>query len=103
MAVSNCPEGPFKDALGSPLIDKIVNVAQSIDQMVYKNDNGQMYMYYGGWKHANVIKLAPDLLSVVSFPDGITYKEITPDPAYMEGSFMAKHNGVYYFMLSEGG
>jgi len=103
VAVSDRPEGPFKDALGRPLIDQIVNGAQPIDQMVFKDDDGQVYMYYGGWKHANVVKLAPDLLSVVPFPDGSTYKEITPDPAYVEGSFMVKRKGVYYLMWSEGG
>lgn len=103
VAVSDRPEGPFRDALGRPLIGKIHNGAQPIDQMVFKDDDGQVYMYYGGWKHANVVKLAPDLLSVVPFPDGSTYKEITPDPAYVEGSFMAKRKGVYYLMWSEGG
>jgi beta-xylosidase len=103
VAVSDRPEGPFKDALGRPLIDKIHHGAQPIDQMVFKDDDGQVYMYYGGWKHANVVKLAPDLRSVVPFPDGATFKEITPDPAYVEGSFMVKRKGVYYFMWSEGG
>jgi len=103
VAVSDRPQGPFKDALGKPLIGEIHNGAQPIDQMVFKDDDGQVYMYYGGWKHANVVKLAPDLLSVVPFADGATYKEITPDPAYVEGSFMVKRKGVYYFMWSEGG
>ncbi len=103
VAVSDRPEGPFKDALGKPLIGEIRNGAQPIDQMVFKDDDGKIYMYYGGWQHANVVRLAPDLLSVVPFEDGSTYKEITPDPAYVEGSFMAKRKGVYYFMWSEGG
>lgn len=102
VAVSDRPAGPFKDALGRPLIGKIHNGAQPIDQMVFKDDDGQFYMYYGGWKHANVVKLAPDLLSVVPFPDGSLFREITPDPAYVEGSFMAKRKGVYYLMWSEG-
>lgn len=102
VAVSERPQGPFKDALGRPLIGKIHNGAQPIDQMVFKDDDGQVYMYYGGWKHANVVKLAPDLLSVVPFADGATFKEITPDPQYVEGSFMAKRKGMYYFMWSEG-
>lgn len=102
VAVSDRPEGPFKDALGKPLIGEIRNGAQPIDQMVFKDDDGQIYMYYGGWRHANVVKLAPDLLGVVPFPDGQTYKEITPDPAYVEGSFMAKRKGMYYLMWSEG-
>ena len=103
VAVSDRPEGPFKDALGKPLIGQIHNGAQPIDQMVFKDDDGQFYMYYGGWKHANVVRLAPDLLSVVPFADGTSYKEITPDPEYVEGSFMAKRKGVYYLMWSEGG
>ncbi|MBQ5946797.1 glycoside hydrolase family 43 protein [Massilia sp. ST3] len=102
VAVSDRPEGPFKDALGRPLIDKIHHGAQPIDQMVFKDDDGQLYLYYGGWKHANVVKLAPDLLSLVPFPDGATFREITPDPAYVEGSFMVKRKGVYYLMWSEG-
>jgi beta-xylosidase len=103
VAVSDRPEGPFRDALGRPLVGEIHNGAQPIDQMVFRDDDGQVYMYYGGWKHANVVKLAPDLLSVVPFADGTTYKEITPSPAYVEGSFMVKRKGVYYLMWSEGG
>jgi beta-xylosidase len=102
VAVSDTPGGPFKDALGRPLIGQIHNGAQPIDQMVFKDDDGEIYMYYGGWKHANVVRLAPDLLSVIPFPDGDTYKEITPDPAYVEGSFMLKRKGIYYLMWSEG-
>jgi beta-xylosidase len=102
VAVSDHPGGPFKDALGRPLVGEIRNGAQPIDQMVFKDDDGQFYMYYGGWQHANVVKLAPDLLSVVPFADGTTFKEITPDPEYVEGPFMAKRKGMYYFMWSEG-
>lgn len=102
VAISDTPDGPFRDALGRPLIGQIHNGAQPIDQMVFKDDDGEIYMYYGGWKHANVVRLAPDLLSVIPFPDGEIYKEITPDPAYVEGSFMVKRKGVYYLMWSEG-
>ncbi|ESQ90745.1 arabinan endo-1,5-alpha-L-arabinosidase [Asticcacaulis sp. AC460] len=102
VAVSDRPEGPFRDALGRPLIGQIHNGAQPIDQMVFRDDDGQFYMYYGGWKHCNVVKLSNDLLSVVPFPDEELYKEITPDPAYVEGSFMVKRKGVYYLMWSEG-
>lgn len=102
VAVSDKPEGPFKDALGKPLIDKIINGAQPIDQFVFRDDDGQHYMYYGGWKHCNIVKLSDDLLSLVPFEDGEIYKEVTPD-RYVEGPFMLKRNGKYYFMWSEGG
>ena len=102
VAVADHPAGPFKDALGRPLIDKIVNGAQPIDQFVFKDDDGTYYMYYGGWGHCNMVKLAPDLLSIVPFEDGTLYKEVTPEK-YVEGPFMLKRNGKYYFMWSEGG
>ena len=102
VAVSDKPEGPFKDALGKPLISTFVNGAQPIDQFVYRDDDGQYYMYYGGWSRCNVVKLNDDLLSLKPFDDGELYKEVTPDK-YVEGPFMLKRNGKYYFMWSEGG
>lgn len=102
VAVSDKPEGPFKDALGKPLIDKIINGAQPIDQYVFLDDDGQYYMYYGGWGHCNVVKLNDNLTSIGKFDDGETYKEVTPED-YVEGPFMLKRDGKYYFMWSEGG
>lgn len=102
VAVADKPEGPYKDALGKPLIGEIVNGAQPIDQFVFHDDNGEYYMYYGGWGHCNVVRLSQDLLSVVPFEDGTTYREVTPE-RYVEGPFMLKRDGKYYFMWSEGG
>lgn len=102
VAVSDSPAGPYKDALGKPLIDKIINGAQPIDQFVFRDDDGSYYMYYGGWKHCNVVKLRSDLLGLEPFEDGTMYREVTPEQ-YVEGPFMLKRNGKYYFMWSEGG
>ena len=102
VAVSDRPEGPYRDALGRPLIDRIVHGAQPIDQFVFRDDDGEYYMYYGGWGHCNMVRLAPDLLSIVPFEDGETCKEVTPEN-YVEGPFMLKRQGKYYFMWSEGG
>ena len=101
VAVADNPAGPFTDALGHPLIGEIINGAQPIDQYVFRDDDGQFYMYYGGWGHCNVVRLSNDLMSVVPFDDGTTYREITPK-GYVEGPFMLKRNGKYYFMWSEG-
>lgn len=102
VAVADRPEGPFKDALGKPLISKFVNGAQPIDQFVFRDDDGQYYMYYGGWRHCNVVRLKDDLLSLKPFDNGEYYREVTPEN-YVEGPFMMKRNGKYYFMWSEGG
>ena len=102
VAVSDCPEGPYKDLLGKPLINEIVNGAQPIDQFVFKDDDGRYYMYYGGWGHCNVVLLNDDFTGLLPFEDGTIYKEVTP-ANYVEGPFMLKKNGKYYFMWSEGG
>lgn len=97
VATSKHPGGPFTDALGKPLIKEYINGAQPIDAMAFLDDDGQAYLYYGGWKHANVVKLSKDMLSTEG-----EFKEITPE-GYVEGSFMLKRNGEYVFMWSEGG
>jgi hypothetical protein len=103
VAVANRPEGPYTDALGHPLIGQFHNGAQPIDQDVFIDDDGQAYLYYGGWGHANVVKLNADMTSLGTFADGSTFREITPAPEYVEGSQMFKRNGKYYLMWSEGG
>ena len=103
VAVADRPEGPYKDALGKPLINEIVNGAQPIDQFVFRDDDGQYYMYYGGWRHCNMCKLSPDLLSIVPWEDGQKFHEVTPSEEYVEGPFVLKRKGKYYFMWSEGG
>ena len=102
VATASRPEGPYKDALGKPLINEIVNGAQPIDQFVFRDDDGQYYMYYGGWGHCNVARLSPDLMSIQPFDDGTRFREVTPEN-YVEGPFMLKRKGKYYFMWSEGG
>lgn len=96
------PGGPFKDYLGKPLIDKFHNGAQPIDQFVFKDRDGWYYIVYGGWRHCNIARLNGDFTGLVPFPDGTTFKEITPQ-GYVEGAFMQLKDGKYYFMWSEGG
>jgi beta-xylosidase len=101
VAVGDRPEGPYKDLLGKPLINEIVNGAQPIDQFAFK-DGDNYYLYYGGWGHCNVVKLSDDFTALLPFDDGEIFKEITPQK-YVEGPFMFTKNGKYYFMWSEGG
>lgn len=102
VAVADKPEGPFKDLLGHPLIGKIVNGAQPIDQFVFKDTDGQYYIIYGGWGHCNIAKLKNDFTDVEPFADGEIFKSITPQD-YVEGPVMFKRKSKYYLMWSEGG
>ncbi len=109
VAVSDRPGGPFVDMLGKPLVGAFHNGAQPIDPMVFQDDDGAIYLYYGGQGHCNVARLSADLKSVIPMKDSTLsdaggdslYREITPEH-YVEGPFVIKRKGVYYFMWSEG-
>jgi beta-xylosidase len=102
VAVADKPEGPFKDHLGKPLIDKFYKGAQPIDQFVFKDTDGKYYIIYGGWGHCNIAQLKDDFTGFVPFKDGTTFRSITPE-GYVEGPVMFIRKGKYYFMWSEGG
>lgn len=102
IAVAEKPEGPYRDYLGKPLIDKFHNGAQPIDQFVFEDSDGRLYLIYGGWRHCNIVRLKDDLTGVEPLEDGTLFREITPE-GYVEGPFMFIRNSKYYFMWSEGG
>ena len=102
VSVADRPEGPYKDLIGKPLLSENVNGAQPIDQFVFRDVDGSYYMYYGGWRHCNVVKLNNDFTGMVPLPNGEMYMEVTPK-GYVEGPVMFMRNGKYYFMWSEGG
>lgn len=94
VAVADRPEGPFKDYLGRPLIDRFHNGAQPIDQFAFRDVDGRWYLMYGGWRHCNIAQLNEDFTGFVPFDDGEVFKEITPDQ-YVEGPFMFVRGGKY--------
>ncbi|MEO7560967.1 MAG: glycoside hydrolase family 43 protein [Ferruginibacter sp.] len=102
IAVADKPQGPYKDYLGKPLIDKFYNGAQPIDQFVFKDIDGKYYIIYGGWQHCNIAQLKNDFTGIAPFKNGKLFKEITPH-GYVEGPVMFRRNKKYYFMWSEGG
>ncbi|MDX9928957.1 MAG: glycoside hydrolase family 43 protein [Bacteroidales bacterium] len=102
IAVADKPEGPYRDYLGKPLIDKFHNGAQPIDQFVFEDSDGKLYLIYGGWRHCNIVKLRDDLTGIEPTEKGTLFHEITPQ-GYVEGPFMFIRNDRYYFMWSEGG
>lgn len=101
IAVSDRPEGPFRTLTGETLVGKIINGAQPIDAHLFKDDDGTIYLYYGGWGHCNLCIMNDEMNGFVPFSDGEIFKEITP-PDYREGPCMLKKDGKYYFMWSRG-
>ena len=101
IAVSDSPTGPFINHIGRTLVDRFINYAQPIDAHLFKDDDGTIYLYYGGWKHCNVAIMNEEMNGFVPFENGELFKAVTPNN-YVEGPCMLKRNGVYHFMWSEG-
>ncbi|MBB5352807.1 beta-xylosidase [Haloferula luteola] len=103
VAVADCPEGPFQDLIGRPLVDQFHHGAQPIDAFVFRDEDGSHYLIYGGWGHCNITRLSDDFKRVLPMEEGgETFVSITPE-GYVEGPFMFRRGGKYYFMWSEGG
>lgn len=95
VAVSDSPAGKLTDALGKPLVAPSQQYpGQAIDPFAFIDDDGQAYLYYGqGNLYVN--KLRRDMVTLDGPPTRMT------PPAFNEGVFMIKRNGLYYFMWSE--
>ena len=100
VAVAEKPEGPYRDLVGKPLVDRFWNRAQPIDQYVFEY-RGEWYMVYGGWGRCNLVKLAKGFKSLVPFEDGAMWRDMTPK-GYVEGPVMFERDGKWYFMYSAG-
>jgi arabinoxylan arabinofuranohydrolase len=88
VAVADHPLGPFRDALGHPLVGK---AAGYIDPTVFVDDDGQAYLYWGN-PNLWYVKLNRDM---ISYSGGIV-KEATKPGNYQEGPWFYKRNGHYY-------
>jgi hypothetical protein len=100
VATASSPIGPFKDALGHPLIATAAYGTQSIDPYLFTDDDGTNYLYFGsGTNGARMVKLGADMKSLAGTP-----ANITPSGAsgVVEGSVMFKRSGTYYLQWSEG-
>jgi beta-xylosidase len=97
VAVSDAPAGPFRDALGIPLVSGYPHGAQAIDAHCFVDDDGRAYLYFGGHRRCVVAPLTPTMRAF-----NRAFRDITPGPDYVEGPFMIKRKGTYYLMWSEG-
>jgi arabinoxylan arabinofuranohydrolase len=88
VAVADSPFGPFKDALGHPLIDR---AKDNIDPTVFVDDDGQAYLYWGN-PNLWYVKLNKDMISY----SGDIVKVASKPANYQEGPWFYKRNGKYY-------
>ena len=94
-AVSDRPEGPFKDC-GMMFRSNGIKVQNSIDPF-YIEDNGHKYLFWGSFRGIYAIELSEDGLSLKS---GSSPVQIA-GTAY-EGTYIHKRGGYYYMFASIG-
>lgn len=99
VGVADSPTGPFRDALGRPLVGN-----GEIDPTVLIDDDGQAYLYWGNprlW----YVRLNADMISYAGSPTQIPlttagFGTRTGDPnrptLYEEGPWVYKRGGTYY-------
>ena len=91
VAVADSPTGPFKDALGRPLVKKNeLGIRWMLDPCIFIDDDGQAYLYVGGAYRLAVVKLKEDMITRDGPIQRLDMK------GYFEGLWVHKRNGIYY-------
>ena len=106
IGVSPSPLGPFKNVLadGKPFLNRIYCGAQPIDAHFFCDDDGTVYLYYGGWRHLAVGKLNETMDGFLPMEEpsvGGVVREVTPE-GYVEAPYVEKIGGKYHLMYSSG-
>lgn len=91
VAVSDSPTGPFKDALGEPLVARgEAGIRYMIDPQVFIDTDGQAYLFVGGARQLGVVKLKEDMIT----RDGPVQR--IDMPGFFEGIWIHEREGRYY-------
>src|SRR5262249_22681358 len=72
VAVADSPLGPFRDAIGGPLISSATPNHSSfdIDPTVLVDDDGQAYIYWGSFSSPRAAKLKPNMIELEELQPG---------------------------------
>jgi hypothetical protein len=94
VAESMRPEGPFTDALGTPLITLetpgVVTGRGLIDPCIFLDKGQNPYLIFGQ-SHVNIVRLNDDMISLKD-----TVQIIKGAKHFFEGAWMHEHAGKYY-------
>jgi len=95
IAESDSPTGPFKDVIGKPLWTE----PYANDPSMFIDDDGKAYLYvHGKGADYRVIEMADDMRSVKG---GFFKMDMGGYEPKMEGPWIFKRNGLYYFTMPE--
>lgn len=98
VAVADAPGGPFRDALGTPLLPENLTSTRSYDPSVFIDDdeNHTAYIVFGtpvwaGGDSYYIARLGADMVSLAEHP-----RKIALDDEADDKPFLHKHKGLYY-------
>jgi hypothetical protein len=105
VAVADSPGGPYRDALGKPLIPERFTPTRSYDPTLFVDDDEAKtpYLVFGGPKWVKngdsyyIVRMNEDMLSLAETPKKIILQN--PDGTINKAddkNFLHKHNGIYY-------
>ncbi|MEV4481561.1 family 43 glycosylhydrolase [Micromonospora coxensis] len=103
VGVADSPTGPFRDAIGRPLVGN-----GEIDPHAFIDDDGQAYLYWGN-PNLWYVRLNQDMISFSGGPTQIPlttagFGTRTGNPSrptlYEEGPWVFKRNGLYYTVFA---
>ncbi|MFR4302068.1 MAG: glycoside hydrolase family 43 protein [Bacteroides thetaiotaomicron] len=102
VAVSDRPEGPYKDALGKPLLTNEDCFASKhkwvcIDPTVFIDDDGTAWLFWGNGQ-CYYVKLKDNMLET----DGEVKKVMFDGFVFEEAPWIHKYDGKYYLSYASG-
>lgn len=93
IAESDSPTGPFKDMIGAPLWTK----PYANDPCLFVDDDGKAYLYFPSHPDWLVAEMADDMRSI----KGFRKMDMGGYQPKMEGPWVFKRNGIYYYTMPE--
>ena len=108
VGVANSPEGPFKDAIGKPLVGPGFG---NIDPTVYIDNDGQAYLYWGN-PDLKYVKLNSNMVSYTGSVQtvnlttqgfGTRTGNTSRKTLYEEGPWFYRRGNLYYMVYAASG
>ena len=106
VAVADNPRGPYKDALGKPLITNndcpgATHWWVSIDPAVFIDDDGQAWIFWGN-KICYCAKLKDNMIEIDGDVRKVDIRNVGKDMNFTEAPWIHKYKGNYYLTYASG-
>ncbi|MGC5167539.1 family 43 glycosylhydrolase [Luteimicrobium sp. DT211] len=100
VAVSDTPVGPWKDAIGKPLLTwkdvfgTSTDGQELIDPTIFRDDDGKVYLYWGSWGVARMVELDPGMTTLAD----PAIRTVSGLSDFYEAPWVFKKGELYYLL-----